>query len=101
MSPLQRIAMGLVIVLVPANFPHDPHPAWQFYDALPDPIGWALVIVGVRALRHHLDLDVAHWLAWVAFVVSVPLWFPQVNHLFVPEYNDAIDVSFQWFLFLP
>ena len=101
MSPLQRIAMGLVIVLVPANFPHEPHPAWEFYDALPDPIGWLLVIAGVRALRPYLDVDVAHWLAWVAFAVSVPLWFPQVNHLLVPEYNDAIEVSFQWFLFLP
>jgi hypothetical protein len=33
--------------------------------------------------------------------VSVPLWFPQVNHLLVPEYNHGIDVSFQWFLSLP
>ena len=101
MSPLQRIAMGLVIVLVPANFPHDPHPAWEFYDALPDPIGWLFVIVGVRALRAHLDVDIVGWLGWVAFVTSVPLWFPQVNHLLVPDYNDSIDVSFQWFLFLP
>jgi hypothetical protein len=101
MSPLQRIAMGLVIVLVPANFPHDPHPAWAFYDALPDPLGWLLVLSGVRWLGRHLDLDVATWLAWVALAVSVPLWFPQVNHLLVPEYNDSIEVSFQWFLSLP
>jgi hypothetical protein len=101
MSPLQKIAMGLVIVLVPANFPHDPHPAWQFYDALPDPIGWLLVLLGVRALRDHLDVDVVRWLGWVALVVSVPLWFPQVNHLLVPEYNHSIEVSFQWFLSLP
>jgi hypothetical protein len=101
MSPLQKIAMGLVIVLVPANFPHGPHPAWQFYDALPDPIGWLLVLLGVRALRDHLDVDVVRWLGWVALVVSVPLWFPQVNHLLVPEYNHSIEVSFQWFLSLP
>ena len=101
MSPLQRIAMGLVIVLVPAYFPHDPHPAWEFYDALPDPLGWLMVITGVRALRPHLDVDTVHWLAWVAFAVSVPLWFPQVNHLLVPKYNDSIEVSFQWFLALP
>jgi hypothetical protein len=101
MSPLQRIAMGLVIVLVPANFPHDPHPAWEFYDALPDPIGWLLVLSGVRALRGHLDVDLLGWLGWVAFAVSVPLWFPQLNHLLVPEYNDRIEVSFQWFLSLP
>jgi len=101
MSPLQRIAMGLVIVLVPAYFPHDPHPAWQVYDALPDPIGWLLVITGVRALSAHLDVDVVRWFAWTAFAVSVPLWLPQVNHLLVPEYNDSIEVSFQWFLALP
>ena len=101
MSPLQKIAMGLVIVLLPANFPHDPHPVWQVYDALPDPVGWLLVLSGVRALSRHLDVDVATWLAWVALVVSVPLWFPQLNHLLAPEYNDSIDVSFQWFLSLP
>jgi hypothetical protein len=101
MSPLQRIAMGLVIVFLPANFPHDPHPAWAFYDALPDPVGWLLVIGGLRALRGHLDVDLLTWLAWVSFAVSVPLWFPQLNHLLVPEYNHRIDVSFQWFLSLP
>jgi hypothetical protein len=101
MSPLQRIAMGLVIVFLPAYFPRDPHPVWAVYDALPDPIGWLLVIAGVRALRGHLDVDIGGWLAWVAFTISVPLWFPQLNHLLVPEYNPDIDVSFQWFLFLP
>ena len=93
--------MGLVIVLVPAYFPRDPHPTWAFYDALPDPVGWLLVLVGVRALRGHLDVDLLTWLAWVALAISVPLWFPQVNHLLVPEYNSGIDVSFQWFLSLP
>jgi hypothetical protein len=101
MSPLQKIAMGLVIVFVPAYFPAHPHPAWQFYDALPDPVGWALVLWGLRALAQHLDVDVVSWLGWVALAVSVPLWFPQVNHLLAPEYNDSIDVSFQWFLSLP
>ena len=103
MTPLQKIAMGLVVVLVPANFPRDPHPVWRFYDALPDPVGWVLVLVGVSALARasDLDLDVARWLGVVAFVVSVPLWFPQVSHLLVPEYNPRIEVSFQWFVALP
>mgnify|MGYP001125806247 CR=1 FL=1 len=101
MSPLQRIAMGLVIVFLPANFPHHPHPAWAFYDALPDPVGWLLVVTGVRRLRPHLDVDLLTWLAWVSFAISVPLWFPQLNHLLGPEYNDSIDVSLQWFLSLP
>jgi hypothetical protein len=101
MSPLQRIAMGLVIVFLPAGFPQHPDPVWEVYDALPDPVGWLLVLAGVRALRGHLDVDAVTWLAWVAFAISVPLWFPQLNHLLVPEYNDSIDVSFQWFLSLP
>jgi hypothetical protein len=102
-TPLQKIAMGLVIVLVPANFPRDPHPEWRFYDALPDPLGWLLVLAGVWALSRasDLDLDVVRWLGVVAFVVSVPLWFPQVSHLLVPEHNPDITVSFQWFLALP
>ncbi|HEY5420576.1 MAG TPA: hypothetical protein VIL10_07565, partial [Marmoricola sp.] len=103
MTPLQKIAMGLVIVLVPANFPRDPHPEWRFYDALPDPLGWLLVLAGVWALSRasSLDLDLVRWLGVVAFVVSVPLWFPQVSHLLVPEHNPDITVSFQWFVALP
>lgn len=101
MTPLQKIAIGLVIVLVPAYFPRNPHPAWAFYDALPDPIGWGFVLVGVWALAEHLDLDVVKWFAVVAFLVSVPLWFPQLNHLLAPEYNKHIEVSFQWFVSLP
>jgi hypothetical protein len=100
-TPLQKIAIGLVIVLVPAYFPRDPHPAWAFYDALPDPIGWGFVLAGVWALAEFLDVDVVKWFAVVAFVVSVPLWFPQVNHLLAPEYNKNIQVSFQWFISLP
>lgn len=103
MTPLQKIAMGLVIVLIPADFPGDPHPAWQVYDALPDPIGWALVIAGVWALAAagDLDLDAVRWLAVLAFVVSVPLWFPQLNHLLVAKYNPDISVSGQWAVSLP
>lgn len=103
MSPLQKIAMGLVIVLLPANFPANPHPAWDFYDALPDPIGWAMVVAGVWALGRssQLELTAVKWLAVVALLTSVPLWFPQVNHLLVPQYNPDITVSGQWFLSLP
>ena len=101
MSPLQKIAMGLVIVFLPAYFPRDPHPVWAVYDALPDPIGWLLVVAGVRALRADLDVDVVGWLAWVSLAMSVPLWFPQLNHLLVPKYNAGADASFQWFVSLP
>lgn len=107
MSPLQKIAMGLVIVLLPAYVPAHPHPPWALYDALPDPVGWVLVVLGVRALERApgrsrtLDLDVARWLSLVALVVSVPLWFPQLNHLLVPRWNPGLDFSGQWAASLP
>ncbi len=103
MTPLQKIAMGLVIVLVPAYFPAHPHPAWAVYDAVPDPIGWALVVAGVWALGRssELDLTIVRWLAVVALLVSIPLWLPQVNHLLVPKYNSSITVSIQWAVSLP
>lgn len=103
MTPLQKIAMGLVIVLIPADFPRHPHPAWAVYDALPDPFGWALVLAGVLALAAStdLDLDVVRWVAILALVVSVPLWFPQVNHLLVPRWNPGLDFSGQWAASLP
>jgi hypothetical protein len=102
-SPLQRIAMGLVIVVVPAFFPAHPHPSWAVYDALPDPLGWVLVVSGVWALGATTDLDLTtvRWLAVAGLVVSVPLWFPQLNHLLVPKYNPDIPISAQWFLSLP
>lgn len=78
MSPLQKIAMGLLVIFIPADFRVGGH----VYDALPDPLGWLLVLSGVQALRSKIDLDVAYYLAWVAFAISVPLWFPQlVEHL--------------------
>lgn len=103
MTPLQKVAMGLVIVLVPAYFPAHPHPAWAVYDAVPDPIGWALVVAGIWALGRssELELSVVMWLAVLALVVSIPMWFPQVNHLLVPKYNPSISVSVQWAVSLP
>ena len=95
--------MGLVIVLIPADFPARPHPAWNFYDFLPDPIGWGLVLSGVWALARAMgtDLGVLKWVGALALAISIPLWLPQVNHLLVPEFNPGLDVSFQWALSLP
>jgi hypothetical protein len=94
MSPLQKIAMGLVIVIGTALFPANPSPSWQRYDALPDPIGWMLVLLGVVALARFDDaFDSTRWLAGLAAVVSVPMWFPQVQH--------RMDASGEWFASLP
>jgi hypothetical protein len=93
MSPLQKIAMGLVVVFGSALFPPDPSPSWARYDALPDPLGWVLVLLGVHALTR-LDgrFATARWLAWIAAVVSVPLWLPQLNHLLPPSGSWAASL---------
>jgi hypothetical protein len=94
MSPLQKIAMGLVIVVGRAVFPPSPSPDWEVYDALPDPLGWLLVIAGsVGLARTDAGFGAVRWLAALAGLVSVPMWFPQVNHL--------LDASGEWFVSLP
>jgi hypothetical protein len=94
MSPLQKIAMGMVIVIGSALFPPNPSPSWARYDALPDPIGWLLVIFGMVALTRVDDhFDTSRWLAVLAGVVSVPMWFPQLHH--------HLDASGDWFASLP
>ncbi len=78
--------MGLVIVVVSARF--------AGYDALPDPVGWALVVAGMLPLRTGLPLG--GWalaLAVTAGLVAVPLWFPAVA--------DRVAPSGQWGASLP
>src|SRR5690349_1489632 len=63
--------MGLVIVFVAARF--------GGWDALPDPVGWGLVVAGAWPLRDGLPLGA--WvvgLAVVAGLVSLPLVVPAV-----------------------
>ncbi len=94
MSPLQKIAMGMVIVIGSALFPPNPSPSWAQYDALPDPIGWLLVVLGMVALAKADDTFVtSRWLAIVAGAVSVPMWIPQLHH--------HLDASGEWFASLP
>jgi hypothetical protein len=87
-KPLQAIAMGFVIIALGVS---------SGYDPLPDPIGWLLVLVGVRGLPRDWDL----WPALLgvgvlAGVVSIPLWVPA----FVDEL-DRTDESIQWVANLP
>jgi len=90
MRPLQSIAMGLVIVALSA-------PLAGGYDALPDPLGWLLVILGVRGLPPDLPRrDTVFTLAWLATAASVPLWFPGVS-----DAAYATHPSLGWALNLP
>ena len=87
MKPLQAIAMGLVIVVITASF--------HGYDALPNPVGWVLVIVGIRGLDvpQRGSLLAA---AGVALVISAVVWPPAVN----AGLQDQ-DPSLPWAVNLP
>ena len=94
MTPLQRIAIGLVVVVGSATFPAHPDPSWQTWDALPDPLGWALVVAGLMTLRRvDRSFTAPLLLAVLAGLVSVPLWFPQLRH--------HLDASGSWAASLP
>lgn len=103
MSPLQRIGFGLILVFIPADFPAHPDPVWNYYDALPPPLGWLLVLSGVATMARTTDLDLrtARTAAVVAFLVSIPMWFPQVNHYIVPDYNPGVSESWRWLIAVP
>jgi hypothetical protein len=70
MRPLQSIAMGLVVIVLDTL---------GTVDALPDPVGWVLVLLGVRGLPHDLHRrGPLLALGLLAAAVSVPLWLPGV-----------------------
>lgn len=81
--------MGLVIVALSARF--------HGYDALADPVGWLLVLLGLRRLtglqhvRDHLMVVAA-----VALVVACVVWWPDVS-----VWLDGQHPSLRWALTLP
>lgn len=86
MTPLQGIAMGLVIVLVDASF--------GGYDGVPDPLGWLLVIWGVVRLGSVVAVGGGLLvLAGVCLVVSAVTALPTVA--------GRLDESGGWALSLP
>lgn len=87
MPALQTIAMGLLLVALRAGSP----------DLLPDPVGWLLVLLGVR----RLPVDLARrsglrTLAVLALLVSVPLAVPTLADRIL-----SADPSLQWAVNLP
>lgn len=86
MTPLQKVAIGLVIVFLSARF--------AGYDALADPVGWGLVVAGLLPLRSRIPLGgSALTLAVVAGLVAVPLVLPAVA--------GGLTPSGQWGASLP
>jgi hypothetical protein len=63
MSALPKVAMGLVLTLVDAVI--------GGYDAVPDVLGWVLVVLGLRDLRARLPVSTLMSLAVLAGVVSL------------------------------
>lgn len=89
MLPLQPVALGLVIVALVVD--------GNGWDLLPDPIGWALVLLGTLALPreiHRRDSMVAA--AGLALVASAAVWPPGVA-----ERVASTDESLSWALSLP
>lgn len=86
MTPLQGIAMGLVIVLVDASF--------GGYDGVPDPLGWLLVLWGLARLRAVVaEGRGLTTLAALCLVVSAATYPPVVA--------ERLDESGGWALSLP
>ncbi|GEP35236.1 hypothetical protein NSZ01_30040 [Nocardioides szechwanensis] len=89
MKPLQSVAMGFVFIALYARL--------NGYDLYADPVGWVLVLLGVR----RLPADLPHrtplqYVGAVAAAVSVPMWFPVVRDALA----DA-DASLGWAADLP
>lgn len=85
MTPLQKIAMGLVVVLVDASF--------AGYDGVADPLGWSLVLWGLLGLRpHQFGTNGLLWLAGLALVVSVVTYPPQVAERIVSSVGWALSL---------
>ena len=66
------------------------------YDLLPDPLGWVLVLLGVRRLPDPIDRATLSYVGALALLVSVPLWFPDVLDAIARE-----DASLAWAANLP
>ena len=86
MTPLQSIAMGLVVVLVHAPF--------GGYDAVADPAGWLLVLLGLIRLRPRL--------AGAGGLVGVALLSLAVaTATYPPQVREQLTDSGGWALSLP
>jgi hypothetical protein len=84
-TPQQKVAMGLVVVLV--------DPLFGGWDGVPDPLGWLLVLAGLWALRDRLPTATLLGTAAVAAAVSLATYPPAVQDLLAP--------SAGWLLSLP
>lgn len=66
------------------------------YDLLADPVGWVLVLLGVRALPDPVARGTLLYAGILALAVSVPLWVPAAIDAVAAE-----DASLAWAADLP
>lgn len=85
MTPLQKIAMGLVITLVDVIA--------AGYDVIPDVLGWVLVVLGLRELRARISVATLIPMSVLAGLVSL------VG--FLPDLLEDIPESTGWLISLP
>lgn len=85
MTPLQKVAMGLVLTLA--------DPDIRGYDAVPDVLGWVLVVLGLLGLKDRVALSGLMPLAIVAGVVSLGL----IRF----DWLEGLPESTGWLLSLP
>jgi hypothetical protein len=85
MTPLQKVAMGLVITIVDAPI--------AGYDAVPDVLGWVLVVMGLLELRPRMPVGSLLPLAVVGALVSLATLRPSLL--------DGLHESTGWLLSLP
>lgn len=89
MKPLQAVAMGFVFLVLYARL--------GGYDLYPDPLGWLLVLYGLRGLPEALPQRGTLWaLALLSTLISIPLWTGPVSDAL----TDA-DPSLAWASELP
>lgn len=80
--------MGLVVVALSARF--------GGYDALADPVGWLLVLVGLRRMPGLPRLSHVLVLAGLALAVACVVWWPATS-----TWLDGQHPSLRWALTLP
>lgn len=85
MTALQKIAMGLVITLVDSYV--------GGYDAVPDVLGWVLVVAGLLDLREKADISSLLPIAVLSGLVSFAL--------LSPAWTEELPESTGWLLSLP
>lgn len=87
MTPLQKIAMGLVVIIVLARF-------GAGWDGLPDPLGWVLVLAGVWAARAHLPhTGTLLALGGIALVCAAITYPPAVADYLEPAAAWLVDLA--------